>query len=448
MQRYGAEKGKSFYYAWLNKRHLDDTKPYSQEQIKKESFSWAKPLIKFFKQDKEAKYYQVLAHFPVSSMNRNVYSKDELLNAGHTLPGQHVDLNHNLNWVIDGVDIMDAQFEDGAVETMLRVPNWAVDAKGRNVQQTIDSGEIDHVSIEADAPESYETEDGIQVKGLAYTGLALLDQDSLPGIPLTRLMPLESLRESIFAEVENQTLKEDNEKMSEAQKQEQTVPEQPEKLEQEVDALKKLADEKQANVDSQKEIDKLTEDLRKTSDELNDAKAEVAKLKKAKTQSESRITNVFEKIQQEKDERIDALEKANKALEEKSADFEAKNAGLLEKSNSYLKQLKDESEKRATADQRAVNEMKETNKVKEENADFAQENADLTRKMSENTQKIADLSKKLYAAEKELSDIKEHFGGSQKTIEQALKETKRLHKILKKHGIYEVDDKGNLIIPQ
>jgi hypothetical protein len=181
------EEGKRVYYAWLNKLGLDDTKPYQKPQ---EKFSWIKPYINFLKEDEKAKYFKVEALFPLSSMNDNVYTKDELLQAARSLVGKTVDLNHT-DEKLPEVTIYDAQYEDNCVECLLRV------AKESKALQMIENDEILQVSIEADCLRGTEqTPEGNVCHGLVFTGLALLTKDVLPGVPLTRIMPVEKLVES------------------------------------------------------------------------------------------------------------------------------------------------------------------------------------------------------------------------------------------------------------
>jgi len=212
---YGDKKGQKEFTKWVKKRSLDTSKAYTTTQLQKESYEWAKPLIQFLKEDKTGKTYKVDAHFAVNSMNRNIYTEDEILHAVHSLPGKHVDLNHNLDWIIDGVTILAASWEDKTVETLVHVKNGTKDAKDRDVQQAIADGIIDQVSIEAGSEVVIEVPDGNVPLGLEYTGLGFLDQDALPGIPLTRIMTCESLQESIFEELEQPTKKEVKESMEE-----------------------------------------------------------------------------------------------------------------------------------------------------------------------------------------------------------------------------------------
>jgi len=188
------EKGKQVYYAWLKKLGLDDTKPYRRPQ---EKFDWASKTFNLIKQDEDARYYKVEALFPTVSMNCNVYTEDELIRAARTLIGKHVNMNHT-DHVLDGVEIVDAEFEDGAVEVLLRVSK-DVEFNGAKIVDMIDEEEIMHVSIEGACRTlnavSVDGNLGAKCEGLLFTGLALLTKDTLPGVPLTRIEPAESIVE-------------------------------------------------------------------------------------------------------------------------------------------------------------------------------------------------------------------------------------------------------------
>jgi len=182
--------GKSNYYAWLNKLGLDDTKQYQHPQENREKFSWIKPHLEFIKEDEQAKYFKVEALFPLSSMNRNVYTKDELIRACRTLIGKPVNLNHT-DEVLPEVQIVDADYEDDTVECLDRIE------KNSKALQMIERGDILQVSIEAACLRgTEETPEGNACKGQIFTGKALLTKDVLPGVPLTRIMPVEKLVES------------------------------------------------------------------------------------------------------------------------------------------------------------------------------------------------------------------------------------------------------------
>jgi hypothetical protein len=177
---------------WLNKMGLDDTKSYSrpQESLGQERFNWAQVLFNYVREDETRKYFKVEASFPLSSMNNYVYTEDELLRGARSLVGKPVNLNHE-GVPLVSVTVEGAEYEDGAVECVLGF------LKGSDVLGMVEKGEIVHVSTEADCLQGTEmTPEGSVCKGLVYTGLALLTKMVLPGVPLTRIMPVESIVES------------------------------------------------------------------------------------------------------------------------------------------------------------------------------------------------------------------------------------------------------------
>lgn len=192
------DKGKGAYYGWLNKMGLDDTKPY---EGLKEAFSWLQSSFGFLRADQNARYYKVEAAFPLSSMNNYVYSEKELTQATRSLVGKPVTVNH-VGKPLDGVSIEDAEYENGAAEVLMRVEKSAK-WLGTPITRLIDDGEFLHVSVEADCKRGFQIDpEGLLCQGMVYTGLALLTKDVLPGVPLTRIMPVEKLVESITLEDE------------------------------------------------------------------------------------------------------------------------------------------------------------------------------------------------------------------------------------------------------
>ena len=190
-------EGEKNYYAWLSKMGLDDTKSYSrpQESLGKERFNWAQVLFNYVREDETRKYFKVEASFPLSSMNNYVYTEDELLRGARSLVGKQVNLNHE-GVPLGSVTIEGAEYEDGAVECVLGF------LKGSDVLGMVEKGEIVHVSTEADCTQGTEpSAEGSVCKGLVYTGLALLTKDVLPGVPLTRIIPVERMVESFMVTV-------------------------------------------------------------------------------------------------------------------------------------------------------------------------------------------------------------------------------------------------------
>jgi hypothetical protein len=194
--------GESRYVDWVAFSSLDETQSYylqgaARANKSKESFEWANFLLQFVKEDKDAFYYKVEALFPVESMNKDSppFTRDEVLQAARSLTGKPSDLNHDHKKMLDGVEVVAAQFEDDCVECLVRIFKTSV------LVGMIDRKEIVNVSIEG------EWSHGIPGHGLVLTGLGWLTKDTmLPGIPLTRIMPVERIAESFLAK---KVLKED-----------------------------------------------------------------------------------------------------------------------------------------------------------------------------------------------------------------------------------------------
>jgi hypothetical protein len=198
------DEGKQIYYAWLKKLGLDDSKPYEYPQEIREKFSWIQPHIQFIKEDEQAKYFKVEALFPLTSMNWNIYTREELIRACRTLIGKHTDLNHTTE-ILQEVQTVDADYEDDTVECLDRV------LKGSKALSMLEKGEILQVSIEADCLRGSElTPEGWTCEGLVFTGKAYLTKDVLPGVPLTRIMPVEKLVESFKGITMQKEIKEQN----------------------------------------------------------------------------------------------------------------------------------------------------------------------------------------------------------------------------------------------
>jgi hypothetical protein len=86
--------------------------------------------------------------------------------------------------MLEGVEIVAAQFDDDCVECLVRVP------KNSALNGMIERKEIVSVSIEG------EWSHGLPGQGLVLTGLGwLTKKTSLPGIPLTRIVPVERIVE-------------------------------------------------------------------------------------------------------------------------------------------------------------------------------------------------------------------------------------------------------------
>lgn len=185
-------QGDNEYYQWINDLRLDESKPYADS---KEQFHWAKDMIRKFREDTEAAYYKVLIGFPIASMNNNVYSEEEWQRVADTLEGVTPTLNHDDNLVLHGAKWVANKYEDGAMESILRVEKNAICpiCDGKPITQLIDSKRIVNVSLEASCENRPFPGSGEVCQGMTLHNATLLTSDRLPGIPMARIFPLESI---------------------------------------------------------------------------------------------------------------------------------------------------------------------------------------------------------------------------------------------------------------
>ena len=196
------QKGIIRYVEWVRELGLDQGKPYGAT-APKEAFAWVDKHVEFnlWKEDKDARYWEVEAAFPLESMNLNVYTAEELQSAARSLIGKPTNINHEYELPMgkdrrDTVDIVAAEFEDDIVECIQRVGREARCHKGHLINDLIEQRKIIHVSLEAHC--QYGTGSKGECAGMYFSGLADLTKETLPGIPLTRMMPLESIMREAF----------------------------------------------------------------------------------------------------------------------------------------------------------------------------------------------------------------------------------------------------------
>lgn len=185
------EDGENRYWDWIKALNLDESKPY--RDCFKEGFQWVKRHtdLRLWKEDSRNKYWRFEAAFPVTSMNGNVYSKEELLRAARTLVGKPVNLNHKFR--LPTIEIVASEYENDIVEGVIKVPNnlkCPICDKNKTINQLIEQKGIYNNSLEAGC--MFQSE-GQKCEGMFFEGMALLTSKVLPGIPLTRLNPLEGI---------------------------------------------------------------------------------------------------------------------------------------------------------------------------------------------------------------------------------------------------------------
>lgn len=187
-------KGDYEYQQWLNALHLDERLCYSQTH---EKFQWAKDMLKTVGEDAENKYYKVLVAFPLESMNGNIYREADLQEDARSVTKGFPSLNHKDEYRFSPeskwgpVYITGAEYEDGAVEALLKVPKTTVcPVTGEKLYTVIDQKRIVNVSLEGFTASNGRFHFS---ESIPFT---LLMSNVLPGIPLARIFPIETKLEA------------------------------------------------------------------------------------------------------------------------------------------------------------------------------------------------------------------------------------------------------------
>jgi hypothetical protein len=188
------------YYDWVKTLQLDESKPYERCR---ESYYWKKEDIQFIKEDGENKYYEVEIGFPTRSMNGNIYKTRDFIAASLTLAGKSPSLNHkdefwfsrknpNNRW--GNIEIVEGKFHENRSKALMKVPKNMVCpvCNGGLMTELIDKKQIYNVSLEGDC-RGGQCETG-ECDGFVYLDppFTLLTTDVLPGIPMTRIKPIEA----------------------------------------------------------------------------------------------------------------------------------------------------------------------------------------------------------------------------------------------------------------
>lgn len=142
--------------------------------IESEAFDWAslpRDLPKEFMVKIIAKTRATTYHKMTKPYIR-IYTESELREAARSLVHNHIDLNHDLSKKIQGAYVYDAQYNEGNIECICYIPNI-------KVINDIKSGEISSVSVEENVREFIETTQGTELKGIVFTGLALMENSFL-----------------------------------------------------------------------------------------------------------------------------------------------------------------------------------------------------------------------------------------------------------------------------
>ena len=187
LKRYGTT-GKDKFVNFVKKNSLNILKAYNPNAQFNESFEWIEPLIKPYKQDKDAKYYLVSALTADISMNNTDYGpEDRLAREDSSMNWRPVNIDHDHNqWLPYPRTRVDfSAMNEFTLEATLRVDN-----KDRHFQQRLDHDPaipeedwINHPSIEG-RPHPIEGR-------YHFTAMAFLRKGyELPGEPLSEIVPL------------------------------------------------------------------------------------------------------------------------------------------------------------------------------------------------------------------------------------------------------------------
>jgi len=183
---------------FIKQNGLDETKPYTVEaqilgEKLRESFEWTEPLIKYWKHDKEAKYYKVRLLTANISMNQADYTKSEDMQFAASNMGWrplNIDHDHKLRLPFprNRLEVGQVSEEGNSIEAVIRVDN-----QDKKIQDMIQAREIVHPSIEAHPICGLALQDGKKIPTCGYyiDEAALLRKEyQLPGDPLSYVYPV------------------------------------------------------------------------------------------------------------------------------------------------------------------------------------------------------------------------------------------------------------------
>jgi len=150
--------------------------PVSQELI--ESFHWAQGFKPF-----RPNLIKGVALNVGTSLNRNVYSDEELVRAARTLIGKPLLVNHDPTRLVG--QVLDSEFEDNRVEYIAQIED-------AEVFKRVLAGEINHVSIGAGYRKGTGV-DGFEPEGIVFAELSLIAPPEIPGDPSSSVTIMEKL---------------------------------------------------------------------------------------------------------------------------------------------------------------------------------------------------------------------------------------------------------------
>ena len=172
--------------------------------IKNESFEWAKIpeglerkyIVKVVAKTTTSTDHTKDMSIPESQRKIRHYSKEELMLAARSLALRPIDVNHDLDHPITNAFVIDAQSVDDKIEAICYIPSdyWIAELKANRIKG-VSVEEINREDVPIDAL-------NVDVKGIIYTGLALVTPPFQAGDPNTQISPMfEALKGHLFFEM-------------------------------------------------------------------------------------------------------------------------------------------------------------------------------------------------------------------------------------------------------
>jgi len=210
--------------------------------------------------------------------------------------------------------------------------------------------------------------------------------------------------------------------------------------------LDQIADLQQKLSDAEKRlatIDSMKVQVGEASAKVADRDSKIATLKDTLDTKETKIKTLDEQIKL-LNKRIDILENKGKLKDEQTAELKGKIDALMI-------EVKESRVAAAGAKEQALLETRDRARIQEENAELRGQRAEDTKRIAKLTEKMSKESRNTLVAERDSSKLRakvqkleEAIKTKDGLIKEAARDNKRLHKVLKKNQIYEVDEQGNL----
>lgn len=475
---FGEADGPQLFLDFISQNGLDPAKAYTPTDQLRESFEWVEPRIEYWKHVEDAKYYKMYMLAANVSMNENDYTNTKDMEyASANLGWRPLDIDHNPEWILPfPASRLEAGNFDSTkkiIEAVIRVADDAVCADtGESVQALIESGEIRHPSIYATPVCGVHTvgNRAVPTCGYEFQRVALLRKEhKLPGDPLSQIFPLplnealggalveglnhntgvsSEMKESSLREVktlmENQTITQEVESNPEV-KQETTEVVSPDtnlvaaepvvdpceakvlaQMEKVADLTKRVADLSDQLAAYQKDVnekDAKIEALNKIhlEDQTGIAKLEKTNAGNAKREAEHRenlqkantkvseltseIAGLHGQVETQKLD-MEVMGKTQEKLGKQVQELERDRGAVKEELAKTKRELNEESVKRAQAAQSEINMAKELSNARSEVSVLTEDKTKQIREISDLTTSNLTKSKDLQRKEQDISELK------------------------------------------